>query len=131
LQHFAALSGNTPLAGLVNLEPSDTLADVYQAVADRLLELVIDAADHSNGDERRNANLWLRAIGREKAPRSLSKRVVMATPYGGSHKTALDETRAYLDDVDPRRLEWGGDVPTDRDESKLVGWLSTKLKQAH
>lgn len=133
LQHFAALAGDSKLAALVNVMPSTADSrpcDVYQATADRLLELVIDAADNAGGDERRKAHLWLRVLGRENAPRSLAKRVVMVTPYGGSHKTALDEIRAYLDNRDPKRLEWGGDVPTQADENALVGGLSTKLKRA-
>ncbi|WP_174263733.1 DNA-directed RNA polymerase [Hyphomicrobium sp. CS1BSMeth3] len=131
LQHFAALAGDSALARLVNLEPSNTRADIYQAVADRLLELVIHAADNTSGEERRNANMWLRVIGREEAPRSLAKRVVMVTPYGGTHKVTLDEIRDYLDEVDPKRLEWGREVPADSpEEGRLVGWLSKKMTKA-
>jgi DNA-directed RNA polymerase len=130
LQHFAALSGDARLAHVVNLLPGDSPEDIYQAVADRLLALVIDKADHHAGEERRKAQLWLRVMGRDTAPRSLAKRVVMVRPYGGSHMVALEEVQAFLDEIDPKRLQWGGDVPTAADEAKLVGWLSKHLQKA-
>lgn len=46
--------GSGPIiAVVVNLETGDCPEDIYQAFADRLLELVIDKADHHAGEERR------------------------------------------------------------------------------
>src|SRR5690606_39578489 len=46
LQHFSALAGDPKLAALVNVVPSDTPQDIYQAVADRASAILAEKAGH-------------------------------------------------------------------------------------
>ncbi len=128
LQHFAAVSGDSQLAKLVNLEPADNREDIYQSVAKEALRDILVRAKKGRPLDRRIAHLWLRIIG-DEAPRSMAKTVVMTKPYGGTNKVALDAAWAFLDKEDPQRLAWGGDAPAS-DVPAMIGWLASRMQNA-
>jgi DNA-directed RNA polymerase len=132
LQHFAALARDSDLGRMVNVvpqSPGSPPADVYQVISDTAHENIRAIASDYQAPDRREALLWLRVLGK-RAPRSLTKLIVMVKPYGGSHLNAYDAVREYLDKADPHRLQWGGDVPSDQEENALVGWLASQLHKA-
>lgn len=128
LQHYAALSGDTDLARLVNLEPEELPQDIYREVAEEAFRDIKVRSERGRPIDRRMAHLWLRLIGNE-VPRSMVKKVVMTKPYGGTNKVALDAAWAFLAEKDPERLEWGGEVP-DSDVPALIGWLANRMQSA-
>lgn len=60
IQHFSALARDPDLAALVNLTPSDTPQDIYQAEADQALALIGRKAADGDGWARR----WVPAARR-------------------------------------------------------------------
>lgn len=127
IQHFAALARAPDMARIVNLEPGERPHDIYQVVADRAYELVIDARDRGAQEEHRAAELWLRLLG-DRPPRTLAKKIVMVKPYGGQMTTTLDEVQTFWDEAGGAE-EWS-DVPDLRDRARLRGWLGKKLTAA-
>jgi DNA-directed RNA polymerase len=141
LQHFAALARDEILGRSVNLLPRgdrpdvDGPSDIYQTVADRLLDLVHEARDHGLPEDRRAANLWLRLrpFKGNKAPRSIAKQAVMTKPYGATFEVMLKEVHAFWEAANGPE-EWRDvQLQDDEDETevrKLRGWLAKKLQAA-
>lgn len=99
LQNFSAMLRDEVGGAAVNLVPSDRPADIYQKVADKVLDQVrIDAA---NGNDV--AQGWLK-VG---VTRKTCKRPVMTLAYGA--KQYGFKQQVYDDTVMPTRLEMGRD----------------------
>lgn len=73
LQHFAAMLRDEPGGALVNLTPSEVPQDLYQRVADRVVEILNDRKDDF-------ARTWL-GLG---VTRKTVKQSVMTLPYGAT-----------------------------------------------
>lgn len=129
LQHFAALARDNDLGGMVNLSQSAAPQDIYQAIADTAHKNIEDIASDRGAKDRREALLWMRVLG-NKAPRSLTKLIVMVKPYGGSHLNVYDVVQQFIDKADPHRLHWGEDVRSPKEEKLLVYWLGNQLQTA-
>lgn len=126
IQHYAALSRNQGLARSVNLAPGNQKRDIYQEVANTTFDLVERQAAKGTPEEREKAKLWL-IVFEGKAPRSLTKKIVMTKAYGSTSKTARDEVYAYLDKVDKKRTKW---EKCGVEEWTLVGWLVKQINAA-
>ncbi len=88
LQHFSALLRD-PIGGkAVNLLPSDAPMDIYQAVADKVIEIL-------KGHPSPFASRWL-AFGID---RKMTKRPVMVVPYGGTKFSCREYIRQHVKDV--------------------------------
>lgn len=129
LQFFAGLTRDRDLGRIVNLVPSDRPRDLYQEIADTAHRNISRIAMDYGANDRQEALLWLRVLG-ERAPRSLTKQIVMCKPYGAAHVNVYDVVWDYLDKEDPLRLHWGGDVRTPDEEKGLVHWLGNQLQRA-
>lgn len=96
LQHLSALLRDPVGGAAVNLVPSDRPADIYQAVAERLVERLRVMAEGPEGDDRSWARRWL-SFGLD---RKIVKRVVMCLPYGigkfSSRNYVIDAVRERL-----------------------------------
>ncbi len=79
LQHFSAMLRDPIGGAAVNLTPSDKPQDIYQTVADRLIEKL-------KADGCAMALAWL-AFG---ITRKITKRPVMVVPYGGTRHSCRD-----------------------------------------
>jgi hypothetical protein len=100
---------------------------VYQAVADRLLELVHGARDHGSPEDCRAANLWLRILDNKCVSlRWLVKPAVMVKPYGGTVSGNRDKVEAFWEEVDGED-DWLDVLRHDEGEvSKLHHWLAAR-----
>jgi DNA-directed RNA polymerase len=95
LQHFSALAGDPELAALVNVVPSDTPQDIYQAVADRASAMVAERS----GYREKWALRWSWLL-EGKIPRSLAKNIVMTKTYGATHKSIMDDVGEVIEKLD-------------------------------
>lgn len=129
LQHYAALSGDSDLAKMVNLKPGDIPQDIYRDVASEAYRDIKVRAEEGRAIDREMARLWLRLIG-DEVPRSMAKTIVMTKPYGGTFNVILEAVRDFLDENDRKRQsKWGRSVPDD-ELPKLRGWLANRLRDA-
>jgi DNA-directed RNA polymerase len=103
IQHFSAMLRDPIGAAATNLAPSETKADIYQAVCDRLLALLQadlqrnsepawHSADGSTWSVASAARGWLSL----KPDRSATKHQVMVMPYGATHTAYQKFTEAWL-----------------------------------
>jgi DNA-directed RNA polymerase len=91
LQHYAAMLRDEVTGKAVNLTAGDRPEDVYQAVSDKVTELLVDAAAE---DDNALAQLWLKS---GLVDRKLVKRPCMTFPYGSSQFGFTDQTLQYLE----------------------------------
>lgn len=87
LQHYSAAL-RSPEGALVNLVPSDVPSDVYQAVCDRVIQIV--ERDALNGDE------VAQIVRKNGVTRSLVKRNVMTFAYSSEQYGFADQQRVDL-----------------------------------
>ncbi|NPU64622.1 T3/T7 RNA polymerase [Bradyrhizobium sp. 83012] len=86
LQHFSAMLRDPVGGAAVNLLPGPLPADIYQRVADRVIEKLREE------QEDWKARGWI-DFGID---RKLTKRPVMVLPYGGTFKSCMDYVRAAV-----------------------------------
>jgi DNA-directed RNA polymerase len=93
LQHYSAALRDEVGGAAVNLVPSDKPSDIYQIVADKLVERLegIDGTEPGENDCT-YAAAWL-AFG---ITRKTTKRVVMTLPYGATMFSAKDYVAEYM-----------------------------------
>ena len=96
IQHLSAMVRDAVGGAAVNLTPGDRPNDIYQDVADILIERLWE----SKGE--RYADLWLTLLD-GGAPRSLTKRPVMILPYGGTMMAYNNYTMDWLKKHDPQK----------------------------
>jgi len=103
LQHFSAMLRDPVGGAAVNLIPSETPADIYQRVADRVVWKLEQTKDDwvSRG--------WL-DFG---INRKITKRPVMVLPYGGTFKSCMDYVRAAVAEkiADGTENPFGDELP--------------------
>jgi DNA-directed RNA polymerase, mitochondrial len=87
LQHFSAMLRDPIGGAAVNLTPSDKPRDIYQTVADKLIEKL-------KVDRSTMAHLWL-TFG---ITRKTTKRPVMVVPYGGTRHSGRDYILEYVNE---------------------------------
>lgn len=122
IQHFSAMLRDPVGGAAVNLVPSDRPADIYQRVADVVMEKLRLHSSTGADDDKRFAAGWL-DFGID---RKIAKRPVMVLPYGG---TLLSANR-YVTDVVVEKIEAGKPNPFGEDLYKASGWLSSVLWKA-
>ena len=83
LQHFSAMLLDAVGGRAVNLLPSETPEDIYQAVADTAMENLKELASFKEG----GALNWFNSLPDNKIPRSLAKKPVMTLPYGSTQQS--------------------------------------------
>jgi DNA-directed RNA polymerase, mitochondrial len=120
LQHFSALAGDPELAALVNVVPSDTPQDIYQAVADRASAIVARKADY----RERWALRWSGLLNGQ-VPRSLAKNIVMTKTYGATHKSLMDDVGEVIERMDRQGFVFALD-----ERPKARAWMAKVMKGA-
>ena len=123
LQHFSALLRDQSGGTMTNLIPANSPQDIYQAVADRTLELVRVRAVANE----KYAKEWLE-FG---ITRKLCKRPVMIIPYGGTQHAM----RQYIMDYVKEQIEAGQEYPFDDGRKNIdafypSGWLAKLVRQS-
>jgi DNA-directed RNA polymerase, mitochondrial len=98
LQHFSAMLRDEVGGAAVNLTPSAKPQDIYQRVADVVLEK-LKAEVENQSDKQEMAEHWLR-FG---VTREITKRPVMILPYGGTRLSC----RAYIEEHIKKCLQEG------------------------
>lgn len=88
IQHFSAMLRDPVGGAAVNLTPSEKPQDIYQTVADRVMDRLRHHVDEGT-EQAWMASGWL-AFGID---RKITKRSVMVLPYGGTFKSCHDYTR--------------------------------------
>ncbi|RVA09404.1 DNA-dependent RNA polymerase [Mesorhizobium sp. M7A.F.Ca.US.002.01.1.1] len=120
LQHFSAMLLDAVGGAAVNLIPAEKPQDIYQRVADRVMEQLrlIVSTEGTDAERGRWAHEWLQ-MG---ITRGVTKRPVMVLPYGGTPRSCLK----YVQEGVKARLEARGIQHNLGDEyGKAVGFLST------
>ena len=102
LQHLSAIQRDLTGGASTNLIPHDVPADIYQNVADAVVEVLQGRQAHD-----KMARQWLE-FG---VSRKTTKRPVMVVPYGGR----IYSTRQYIEDYMVDRIEGGTDNPWGHD----------------
>lgn len=118
IQHYAAMSRDAEAGAQVNLLPSAEPADIYAAVAERVVErLGADGGDF--------ARLWIKW----GIDRSLTKRPVMVLPYGGTRNSCRSYVIEHCFDADIIRKK--GRVPFEKsDFSAAITYLVKHVWEA-
>lgn len=127
LQHFSAIQKDEVTAKATNLVPAETPSDIYQIVADKVIEKL-------KAMDTKMAKQWL-AFG---VDRKCTKRPIMVLPYGGTKFSTKDYVRDYISEKG-KPHEWGDDVfmatvflteliwdsigETARSAREVMGWL--------
>jgi DNA-directed RNA polymerase, mitochondrial len=106
LQHFSAMLRDENGGSAVNLTPSEVPQDIYQRVADRVVEILVSRKDEI-------AQMWL-GFG---ISRSLVKQSVMTLPYGATSSGRRESIR--------EEIGWKAGV-----SGKAVSYLEKCVKQA-
>lgn len=113
LQHFSAMLRD-PLGGAaVNLVPHDKPADIYQRVADRVIEKLRSQQDDWV------ARGWL-DFG---INRKITKRPVMVLPYGGTFKSCM----GYVRDAVTEKIADGQENPFGEELNKHAATLARQV----
>lgn len=120
LQHFSALAGDAELATLVNVVPSDTPQDIYQAVADRASAIVAEKA----GYREKWALRWSGLLNGQ-IPRSLAKDIVMTKTYGATHKSLMDDVGKVIEKLDRQDFVFALD-----ERPQARAWMAKVMKDA-
>jgi DNA-directed RNA polymerase len=120
LQHFSAMLRDPIGGAATNLVPSSTPADIYQRVADRVIEKM--QALRSDPAHMLYATGWL-AFGID---RKITKRPVMVLPYGGTRMAAIH----YIRDEVRTRIRAGQENPFGDQLPRAEVWLSGLVWQA-
>ncbi|TCV62335.1 DNA-directed RNA polymerase [Neorhizobium sp. S3-V5DH] len=141
LQHFSAMLRDSIGGAAVNLIPSDKPQDIYQAVADRVMEKLrliactsasdglADVAEMFEPEEthekkkgpteaemQRWAHSWLN-FGMD---RKITKRPVMVLPYGGTPRSCLK----YVEEAVKEKIAAGKDPNLGDELPRAIAWLS-------
>jgi DNA-directed RNA polymerase len=111
LQHFSAMLRDPVGGAAVNLVPGDLPADIYQRVANR----VIEKLKAEDGDDW-VARGWL-DFG---INRKITKRPVMVLPYGGTFKSCME----YVREAVGERIADGAENPFGDELGKTTATLS-------
>tara|TARA_R100000808_G_scaffold6280_2_gene18794 strand:+ start:142 stop:2625 length:2484 start_codon:yes stop_codon:yes gene_type:complete len=99
LQHFSAALRDPIGGAATNLTPSEGPQDIYQLVADVVVEKLEAVSGDDEADPTGFAPLWLE-FG---VDRRGTKRPVMVLPYGGTLHSCREYVEAWLDeDCDPK-----------------------------
>ena len=129
LQHYSALLRDEIGGKSVNLVPGLSRQDIYQDVADRVIEALMADAEDENSPTREWSVGWIK-FGID---RKLTKRQVMVVPYAGTFSSCMDYTReAVLEKLkDGHMKHWTeGDAKQENDRvvflSKLI-WNAIDL----
>ncbi len=120
LQHFSALAGDPELAALVNVVPSDTPQDIYQAVADRASAIVAE----KSGYREKWALRWSGLLNGQ-IPRSLAKKIVMTKTYGATHKSLMDDVGEVIEKLDRQGFVFALD-----ERPQARAWMAKVMKDA-
>ena len=96
LQHYSAMLRDPIGAAAVNLAPADAPADVYQIVADKVIDQLKNIINNpaSSPTDKDMATRWL-AVG---ISRKTTKRSVMVVPYSGTQLACRKYIGEYLDE---------------------------------
>ena len=112
LQHFSAMLRDPVGGKATNLIPGDKPRDIYQMVADRVMERALE-----EGGEIGRA--W-HAYG---IPRAATKRQVMTLPYGATRFSCYGYTREWYDEATKAK----GPAFEKHQEAPAIAWLSNTI----
>jgi DNA-directed RNA polymerase len=119
LQHFSAMLLDAVGGRAVNLIPAAKPQDIYQVVADRVMEQLrqIVSTVGTVAEQGRWAHEWL-TMGID---RKITKRPVMVLPYGGTPRSCLK----YVDEAVKAKIAAGYKHNLGDDLKKAIGFLSS------
>ncbi|MER9605338.1 DNA-directed RNA polymerase [Mesorhizobium sp. M0243] len=119
LQHFSAMLLDSVGGRAVNLIPAAKPQDIYQVVADRVMEQLrqILSTEGTDAERGRWAYEWL-TMGID---RKITKRPVMVLPYGGTPRSCLK----YVDEAVKAKIAGGYVHNLGDDLKKAIGFLSS------
>lgn len=123
IQHFSAMLRDPVGGAAVNLVPSGKPSDIYQTVADRVMErLEFNIKDtYLPMDHRLMAETWRYS---DLIDRKVTKRPVMVLPYGGTFKSCRD----YVEDAIREKWADGEINPfTPEQESEALNYLAKQV----
>ncbi|MDX0893623.1 hypothetical protein GOE07_22280 [Sinorhizobium medicae] len=139
LQHFSAMLLDSIGGRAVNLIPADKPQDIYQAVADRVMEKLrlihstigevpfVEMSEPEQDDKKKKgptreelgrwAHGWL-AFGMD---RKITKRPVMVLPYGGTPRSCLK----YVEEAVMEKINGGKEHNFGDELKRAISWLSS------
>lgn len=122
LQHFSAMLRDPIGGAAVNLIPSEKPQDIYQRVADRVMEKLKVIAENPDDPMHFYGDGWYR-FG---INRSICKRPVMVLPYGGTYRSCLE----YVRDGVRQQIADGKENPFGLDLPKATSHLAPLVWEA-
>jgi DNA-directed RNA polymerase len=119
LQHFSAMLLDSVGGRAVNLIPALKPQDIYQVVADRVMEQLrqIVSTEGTIAERGRWAHEWL-TMGID---RKVTKRPVMVLPYGGTPRSCLK----YVDEAVKAKIAAGYKHNLGDELKKAIGFLAS------
>lgn len=124
LQHFSAMLRDPIGGAAVNLTPSDKPSDIYQRVADRVIERLRSIRSPSSPareKEEFDAYLFSRGWLAFGIDRKITKRAVMVLPYGGTFRACLK----YVRDAVNEKIEEGAENPFGAEIGRATAMLAS------
>lgn len=105
LQHYSAMLRDEVGGRSVNLVPGLSRQDIYQDVADKVIEVLMQNTNPFDKD-------WI-TFGID---RKITKRQVMVVPYAGTFSSCMEYTRAAVQEKlkDGHMAPWGDEDPHER-----------------
>lgn len=126
LQHYSAMLRDEVGGRSVNLLPHLPRQDIYQDVADVVIEELMDAAQKFDHPNNQMAIGWIK-FGID---RKITKRQVMVVPYAGTFSSCLEYTRDSVNEKlkDGQLCPW--DTTDETDHQQRIVYLSRLIWDA-
>ncbi len=140
LQHFSAMLLDSVGGAAVNLIPADEPQDIYQAVADRVMEklrLILSSIGDipftemteeteedpkkKKGPTREEMARWSHGWLDFGMDRKITKRPVMVLPYGGTPRSCLK----YVEEAVMEKIKGGKEHNFGDELKRAISWLSS------
>lgn len=124
LQHFSAMLRDPVGGAAVNLVPAPLPSDIYQRVADRVIErlhgLVNVVSDDPMSKDEFTAAMYAAGWLAFGIDRKVTKRPVMVLPYGGTFRSCLE----YVREAVVKKIAEGKENPFGDDLGKATAFLA-------
>lgn len=123
LQHFSAMLRDPVGGAAVNLLPSETPNDIYQAVADAVNDLMREDVADEDEEKAKIASQWLGHVTRK-----VTKRPTMTLAYGAKQYGFTDQV--FTDTIKPWLMESPDTFPFEGNGYRAAMYMASKIWEA-
>ncbi len=134
LQIYSLLLRDPVGGSSTNCVPSDTVADIYQDVADRTTDRLRQYVNGKDREKARKAKEFLafcKSIGCDGLPRAAAKRPVMTLAYGATRYSCQKYLSEWYHEYIREQRLFGDDTPFSCSDSyQVLYWIGTVVWEA-